>query len=226
MPLALVAIICGLVYWASFYNSLKKTDIMYGYVMSLAPAVLLYTFNRRNWLKMPDGTYHNIKGISPTPNFNEPTEYEAVYYYSRKEKATTTFLGLALIGVSIWLGFKSPKTILVPITANITGLFIAYKGLKGLLDKTAKLKIATNGLWTTKLGFVNWDDIKFAEVFEDKSGKTPQLFLEIRLKGTKFEEANQPDEKLLLSDLNDKESVEMIINNSIINYNKQKEQSN
>lgn len=227
LPILLVAIICGLVYWASKNNYLQNTDTIYGYFMSLTPAFLLYAFNRQNWLKMPDGTFHYIKGIAPTPkvNFNEPTEYEAEYYYSKTEKVTSTLTGLALIGVSIWLGFKGSKTILAPIMTNIFGLFLTYIGLKGLLDKSAKLKIAKNGLWTNKLAFVNWDDIKFAEVVEDKSGKQPQLFLHIRLKGTKFEEANQPDERLLLSELKDHGMIETVINSSITNYNNQKIQS-
>jgi len=224
LPILVVGIICGAVYLASNANYLPKTDTMYGYIISLTPAFLLYTFNKRNWLKMPDGTYHNIKGISPTPKFSitEPAQYEAAYFYSKTEKATTTIMGVALIAVSVWLGFKGTKTILVPIMTNIGGLFLTYTGLKGLLDKTAKLKIAKNGLWTKKLGFVNWDDINFAEVVEDKSGKAPQTYLEIRLKGTKFEEANQPDERLLLTDLKDKGDIEMVINNSILKYNEQK----
>jgi hypothetical protein len=224
IPIALIAAIYGCIYWASLNNYLAKPDTNYGYFVSLTPAFLLYAYNRRNWLKMPDGTYHNIKGISPVPklNFNEPAEYEAEYFYSKTEKATTTLTGLALIGLSIWLRFKSSKTMLVPIMINIGGLFLAYFGLKGLLDKKAKLKIAKNGLWTNKLGFVNWDDISFADVVEDKSGKTPQLYLAIRLKGTKFEEANQPDERLLISDLKGKETVDMVIINSITNYNNNK----
>ena len=227
LPISIIAVICGIVYWASINNYLDKTDTNYGYFMSLTPSFLLHVFNRRNWLKMPDGTFHNIKGISPTLklNFNEPTEYEAEYFYSKTEKATTTLTGLALIGVSIWLGFKSSKTILVPIVTNIGGLFLTYIGFKGLLDKTAKLKIAKNGLWTNKLGFVNWDDINYAEVVEEKSRNQPQLFLQIRLKGTKFEEANQPDERLLLSDLKDNGMIETVINSSITNYNNQKKQS-
>jgi len=226
-PIAVVAIICGLVYWASLNNYLQKTDINYGYFMSLTPAFFLYAFNRRNWLKMPDGTFHNIKGIAATPkiNFNEPTEYEAEYFYSKTEKATSLFVGLGLIGVSIWLGLKGAKTILIPIMTNIGGLFMSYVGIKGLLEKNARLKIAKNGLWTNKLGFVNWDDINFAEVVEDKSGKQPQLFLHIRLKGTKFEEANEPDERLLLSDLKDNEMIELVINNSITKFNDAKKQS-
>ena len=227
LPIIVVAVICGLVYWASSNKYIEKTDIGYGYFMSLTPALILYAFNRRNWLKMPDSTYHNVKGISPTPklNFYEPTEYEAEYFYSKTEKATTTLMGLALVVVSVWLGFKRSKTILMPIVINIMGLFLIYVGLKGFLDKNARLKIAKNGLWTNKLGFVNWDDINFAEVVEDKSGKSPQLFLEVRLKGTKFEEANQPDERLLLSDIKGKDTIDMVITSSITKYNNQKKQS-
>lgn len=226
-PIVLIVVECIFIYWASTNNYLKKADTYYGYFMSLTPAIFLFAYNRKNWLKMPDGSYHNIKGISPTVKLSlgEPAEYEVEYFYSWKDKATTTFMGFVTIALSVWLGFNNPKSLLMPIIANLTGLFLLYIGLKGLGDKTAKLKIAKTGLWTKKLGFVNWDDINFAEVVKDKSGKSPQLWLEIRLKGTKFEEANQPDERLLLSELKDKETVEMSINNSITNYNNLKKQS-
>lgn len=227
MPIGLVVMTCAIIYWAFSRYYLTQMDMMYGFLMSITPATFLYAFKRRNWLKMPDGTYHNVKGISASPkaSFNEPAQYEAEYYYSKKEKISAALLGIVVITVSIWVGFKNQKTILIPVIMNIAGVFIAYNGLKGLLDKTAKLKVAKNGLWTNKLGFVNWDDINFAEVVEDKNGKQPQLILEIRLKGTKFEEAGKPDERLLLTDLKDKESVEMVINNSINNYNEQKKQT-
>src|SRR5437870_3647588 len=111
LPVALTAIICAVIYWASANNYLQKADTNYGYFMSLTPAVILYAVNRRNWLKMPDGTFHYIKGMAPTPtlNFNEPAEYEAEYFYSKTEKATTTLTGIALIAVSVWLGFNSSK---------------------------------------------------------------------------------------------------------------------
>jgi hypothetical protein len=225
-PLIVAVMICGLTYWASEHRYLDRHDAAYGYFMSLTPAFLLFAFNKRHWLKMPDGTYHNIKEIPPTPkiNFNEPVVYEAEYFYSRKEKTETLVTGVLAIGFGIYIGFISRTTILIPISMNIMGLIFTYIGLKGLLDKQAKLKIAKTGLWTQKLGFVNWDDINFADVVVDKSGKAPQTYLEVRLKGTKFEEADQPDERLLLSDLKDHGSVEVVINNSIMNYNNQKQQ--
>lgn len=91
--------------------------------------------------------------------------------------------------------------------------------MKLLLDKNPQLKIAKNGLWTKKFGFVNWDDINFADVVEDKSNDQITTWLEIRLKGTKFEQADKPDERLQISDLKDYKRIESIINDSIRNYN-------
>ena len=224
VPIALVTIICGLLYWACLNNYLTKGDTIYGYMMSLTPGLLLYAFNKQSWLKMPDGTFHYIKGIPPTAkiNLNEPSNYEATYYYAKKEKISTTLTGLGLLAFSIWLALKGAKYIVVPLVMNVGALFLLYFGIKGLLDKSEKLKIAKNGLWTSKLGFVSWDDINYADVIEEKSGDSSQVYLQIRLKGTKFEEANQPDERLLLSDLKGYEMIEFTINTCIINYNANK----
>jgi hypothetical protein len=228
LPILTLAIICGLVYWASSQNLLTKTDTGYSYFLSLTPAVFVYSFNRRNWLKMPDGTYHNIKGVASTQTlrFNEPSVYEVEYFYSKKEKAATTISGIFCVVLSIWMGFNNSKTVLMPVVTNIAGLFLLYAGLKGWLDKSAKLKIAKNGMWTKKLGFVNWDDINFADVVKEKSGDHPQTYLEVRLKGTVFDEANQPDERLMISDLKDYKTIETEINTSITNYNAQKNGNN
>jgi len=226
-PALVAGIFIALISLAYFSGYLPKGDFTYGCVLSFTPAMFIYTFNRRNWLKMPDGTYHNIKGVPSTNKitFREPTEYQAEYYYSKKEKITSLLIGLFLIGISIWISLKGGKTILLPIGSALSGLCLSYIGFKGLLDKSAKLKIAKNGLWTNKLGFVNWDDINYADVVEDKSERETQLHLEIRLKGTKFEHAGQPDERLLLSDLQNKGDIEMVINQSILNFNKEKEKA-
>jgi hypothetical protein len=226
IPIALAAAICALVYWGSANNYVQKKEVNVGYMLSFTPAAILYAFNRKNWLKMPDGTYHNITGISPTPKLsvNEPATYDAVFFYTKTDNVAAAFMGLAGIGLGIGLCFKNLHVIIVPIVLIINGLFFAYVGLKRFLNKEPGLKIAKNGLWTRKLGFVNWDDINYAEVVLDKSGRTPVLCLEIRLKGTKFEEANKPDQRLMLSQMKDNEMIELVINSTIDNYNKQKMQ--
>jgi hypothetical protein len=213
LPIAVIAIICGLVYSASKANYLGRTDLSYGYIFSLTPAFFLYIFNRRNWLKMPDGTYHNIKGISQTTtvNLNEPTEYEAEYFNSKKQKISTLLSGLLMVGVAIWLAIRGGRTILLPIIAIFFGVFLSYAGIKGLLDKTAKLKLAKTGLWTNKLGFVVWKNVTKAQVVENRSGRTPETILEIYLKGTVFAEANQPDERLYLTDIENKGMIETVL---------------
>jgi|GEM_PF-1042780 len=224
LPVLAAGVLAGLVYLAYSSGYIARGDMGYGCVISFTAATLIFGFNRRHWLKMPDGTYHNIKGIPPTPKIivSEPAVYENEYFYSKKDKIGTLISGLFLIGISVWMSQKGVKIILVPIVSAITGLFIFYFGLKAFLDKTAKLKIAKNGLWTKKLGFVRWDDINYADVVIDKKGQHPQPYLEIRLKGTKFEEANQPDERLLLGDLRNHSDIEMIINQSITDYNHRK----
>ena len=221
MPIGLTLGICVLIYLATTENYLPKGDVIYGCVLALTPGLFLFAYNKKNWLKMPDRTYHNVKGISPTNKINlkEPTEYEAEYFYSKKEKITSTLTGLALIGVGIWLQLKGSKSILIPIGTSVMGIFLSYVGIKGLFDKSAKLKLAKNGLWTNKLGFVDYSDITKAQVIEDTSGKTPQTILEIYLKGTVFAEANQPDERLFLTDIEDKQFVEIVLDNLISKRN-------
>jgi hypothetical protein len=213
LPIALILGICGSIYLAASANYLSRIDTTYGYVLSLTPGFLLFAYNKKNWLKMPDGTYHNIKGIAPVTKIytNKPTEYEAEYFESKKEKITSALSGLALFGVGVWLGLKGSKSILIPIGAGAGGIFLSYVGIKGLLDKSAKLKLAKTGLWTKKLGFVDYKDITKVQVVEDKDGKSPQTILEIFLKETVFAEANQPDERLYLTDIEDKQYVELLL---------------
>ncbi|HLK30756.1 MAG TPA: hypothetical protein VKT28_19420 [Puia sp.] len=221
LPVAVISGICVLIHWAATAHYLSRTDTYYGYFLSLTPGLLVFAYNKKNWLKMPDGTYHNIKGIAPTNkiNLNEPAAYEAVYFNSKKEKISSALVGLALIGIGIWLGAKGANSILIPIGTSAAGFFLAYVGIKGFLDKSAKLKLAKTGLWTNKLGFVDWKDITKAQVVQDTSGRAPQTILEIYLQGTVFAEANQPDERLYLTDIDGKEYVETVIDNLINNRN-------
>ena len=220
-PFLTTASLAAVLYWAYLSGYVVKNELIYGCILALTPAYLLFKLNRPKWLKMPDGTYHNIEGesVSPRLNINEPSKYEAEFFYSKKSKATSLLMGLALIGVSVWLYTSGAESILIPLGTASIGFFLTRIGLKGLLDKSAQLKIATNGLWTKKLGFVNWDDLNYAEVVVTDSERQPQTYLEIRLKGTKYEQANQPDQRLILTDLQYKEDIEMVINQTIINYN-------
>lgn len=227
LPLLLAGLICAGGYWAGKMKLIASNEVIAAYFLSLTPAMLLSTWLRSHWLKMPDGSWHNIKGISANPKlyFNEPSVYLAEYRYSKKDKAGNILIGAALIAGGVWFALNTKQFYLMLITSSVLGLSLFYKGLNELLDKSARLKIASNGLWTAKLGFVNWDDIHFAEVKETKDNDTPRTYLEIRLKGTKFDEGGYADERLLLSDLEDWESVEMVVNNSIINYNKAREEN-
>ncbi|HEX5151389.1 MAG TPA: hypothetical protein VFW07_08065 [Parafilimonas sp.] len=214
-PIGLTLAMCALIYAASSAGYLSETDSYYGYILSLTPGMFLFAYNKRNWLKMPGNTYYNIKGIPPQTKvtLNEPAVYEEEFYYSKKEKTIAACSGIAIMGVGIFISRNNQKTILIPIITILGGLFIAYKGIVGLLDRTPKLKLAKEGLWTNKLGFVDWSDIVRAKVIEDKTGRSTQTILEIYLKGTIHAAANQPDERLMLTEIENKQYVEMIVDN-------------
>ena len=213
LPLALIIGICGLIYLAFHENFLSKTDAFLGGFFSFTPGFILYAKNKNKWLKMPEAGYVNVKDLPPTYpiNTNEPTEYEAEYFESKKEKIISTISGLALLVVAIWLGLNKTGFILIPIACGIMGIFMAYTGTKRLLDKKAKLKLAKSGLWTKQLGFMDYNNIVNAEVTEETSGRSPQTILNIFLKGTVFSQVVQPDERLVLTDVVGKEYVEILL---------------
>ena len=215
IPISMILGLCIVFYLAYNANFILKKDSYYGCFFTIPFGLLLYINQKNNWLKMPDGSYYNVKNIEPTnkTTLNEPSEYETEYYFSKKEKTNKTLIGFALILFSLWMCFKGLKTIMLAIGTIAVGAFISYGGIKGLLDKGAQLKLAKKGLWTKKLGFVDWNDIAKAQVIEDKSGRTPKTYLEIFLKGTVFALANQPDQRLFLTDIDGTEYVDLMVDN-------------
>ena len=222
--LLLVLPIGGLFLWIYLQGKISLKDLLFDWFFVLAGAWYLYKFRRQHWLKMPDGTYHNLKEEyrAYRSASTEPSHYEATYFYSKKSKLLSFIMGLLVMGWGIWwfsMQLDGYQGITFPIFTIIGSALTAFSGLQGLLRKAAVLKVAKNGLWTQKLHFVNWDRINYAEVVTEGSEHKEQLYLEIRLKGTKSEVADLPDEKLLLTDLQDKEDIELLINQSIWDYN-------
>ncbi|MFL9483511.1 hypothetical protein ACI6Q2_12095 [Chitinophagaceae bacterium LWZ2-11] len=217
LPITAALIVCGLIYLAYDNNYIDRQNAIMGYFLSSNIFFYSFLFGKRNWLKMPDGSYYYVKGMASANivNTKEPIEYEIEYHYSKKEKAGTILMGLLVIGVGIFIAVKGQKALIISFVAILFGAFFTYKGITELVDKTPRLKLAKEGLWTKKLGFIDWDNIIKTLIVEDKSGRTPTTILEIYVKGTVFAEANAPDERLNLNDIEGKEYVEMVIDSVI-----------
>lgn len=56
LPVGLALGICGLIYFASIANYLSKADNNIEYDIAISLCLCLYAYNKKNWLKMPDGT--------------------------------------------------------------------------------------------------------------------------------------------------------------------------
>jgi hypothetical protein len=226
IPVVISILLCSLIFFGLKYNLIPEIDKIYGYVISVSAGALLSIFNSKNWLKMPDGSFHNVKNlnINKAININEPKDYETEYFNSVKDKAYTGLIGIVAIGGGVWIGLNL-KSYLIPIVTTLTGIFLSFKGITGVFDKTAKLKIAKNGLWTSKLGFKKWEEIISAKVVVDKNTRQPQTILEIHLLGTKHQEANLPDERLNITELENKDDIQFKINNTKLKYNEKQIQS-
>lgn len=217
-------IVVSLILSALFFLSAKtfmigSTDHVMGYYLAVFAGIIVYARNQGRWLKMPDGTWYNVKGIRPPHVFsaNEPAEYDEEYFVSKKDKIVLVAMGLFSLAAGIFFGVKDVRGVFLPIFLIGSGSVAIYLGIKAFQDKGPALKLASQGLWTAKLGFVDWKDIEKAEVVEEK-GRSTQTILDIYLKGTVFSEANEPDQRLNISGFLNKENVELHVETYIFKY--------
>src|SRR5215831_5078439 len=145
-------------------------------------------------------------------NLNAPVRYEEEFFYSGKEKAISTILGIIFIIVGVKADVGGSAAELVQVALIVGGLFFAYMGIKEIIDRKPKLKLAKKGLWTKKLGFVDWNNIAKIRVTKTGPWLYRETLLEIYLKKAFFEEPSQPDEMLDLTHAADKEYLEAIMN--------------
>jgi hypothetical protein len=145
------------------------------------------------------------------PGLDEPATYEEEYFMGRKKKIGSIILGLIIIGMGVYNKWNNEKSLFIPLLAIAAGIPLIYTGIRGRRDGSPQLKFAKEGLWTKKLGFVNWNDIAKAQVIEEGSGKNTQVYLDIYLQGDQSSESQLPFERLVLTNVEENQFVEMVL---------------
>lgn len=145
------------------------------------------------------------------PNPDEPASYEEEYFMARKTKIGSIILGLIVIGTGIYIRWNDEKSLFVPFFIIAAGISLIYTGIRGRQDGSPQLKFAKEGLWTKKLGFVRWNDIAKAQVIEEGSGKNTQVYLDIYLNGDPSSGIHLPAERLVLTNVEENQFVEMVL---------------
>lgn len=221
LPALVALIIGGIIFLLFLQGYVNKSDCYVLSMFAIAPATMLSAYKKRDWLRMPDDTFFYTKHLSQPNNvyLNEPTEYEAEYYYGLKSKLALLAFGLLFIGVSIYIGIMKPQTMVLPFAMMISGIVVAGLGIQKLLDKTAALKLAKKGIWTRKTGYVEWKNVSSTKIVQDTKGDSPSTILEIYLKGTVFAQAQQPDNRLDITHLKGSEYIEILIDSLISKQN-------
>ena len=161
LPAAVIVIIVATIYYLYNHHYINQTDRSYGYFLSVSLATILFTFSKRKWLKMPDGSYFRVQNeeTRQVNSFNEPVQFERAYYNSRSKKAIGILAGVVLVVFGVFMYTQQASYIISAMTI-IAGLFAVADGIKGFFDKVPKLKLSSEGLWTKKLGFVKWKDVR------------------------------------------------------------------
>src|SRR5580704_9490208 len=81
-PIAIALLIAAAVYLFTRANYIRSVDMVFIYYLSLLTGLFIYGRNTRNWLKMPDGSWQNIKGMQTDFKLSasEPANYEDEYF--------------------------------------------------------------------------------------------------------------------------------------------------
>ena len=214
LPLVIGLVCFGVLYALERSHLSQPVDIKAGYWIILLIVLTLFAFNKSKWMKMPDGSQYHIPSIAVgSKNYvTEPTTYEEEFYHSNAKRFLPVFIGIVVVGLGIYLVLDK-KLFLFAFISIPFGIFFTYRSIINMLDKSAQLKIAKEGIWTKKLGFIPWKEIVKAKVKQEKTSDGEQLNLEIWLKETPFAQAGKPDQVLELTDVKNSQYVETIISN-------------
>jgi hypothetical protein len=145
------------------------------------------------------------------PNPDEPATYEEEYFMARKTKIGAIILGLIIICIGVYNKWNDEKSLFIPLLTIAAGISLIYIGVRGRRDGSPQLKFAKEGLWTKKLGFVKWNDVARAQVIEEGNGKNTQVYLDIYLRGDQSSESQLPVERLVLTNVEENQFVEMVL---------------
>jgi hypothetical protein len=217
-PIVVVLIIYAILFFAPIKNNFHGIDRYFGYIMFPILGFLLSQYNSRSWLQMPDGSFTNTNSLSPTQkeNVDGPDKYEEEYFFSTTNSFLYLFFGIFVIGLAVIFSIRNGVSIVFLIAVAGGAGFQIYEAMNGFLSKGPQLKLAKKGLWTKKLGFINWKDIAKTQVVVTKYDKAHPLsktILKIYLTGSIFAKANVPDEELDLTDVQNKNLVAASIEN-------------
>lgn len=148
----------------------------------------------------------NSKKYSSANAKSEPLKYESVFYVSINTKLLLFGFGIVFILLAIFI--ISKNSIFFPLFILCFGIVLSAYGIKELLDKEPYLKLAKEGLWTRKLGFKPWNNIRMTKMMEDKYGRGRQSYLEIYLFDSRL---SYPDERLSVTNLQNKKKIQPLI---------------
>jgi hypothetical protein len=215
MPASLSVFICFISYLLTDIYHLDKSYKSYGYLTGICIGLIFYRNKRENWQPYADSWNVRTNGLNddgnnyittePGQHSTEPPYYEAAFYFSTAIKIFLVIFGLA--GICINFYFYPVADIMRSVLWIIGSVFSLGFGIKEIINKSPKLKIAKEGLWTKKLGFMPWETIEKAGVTTEKNWRSSNTYLEIYLSDSD----TKPQQKLWLDYIRGYKKIQPLI---------------
>lgn len=218
-PVIMNGFLAALIYYLAKDGYIKKQESYFGYFFIALETISLHFNLKSKWLKLPDSNFIHIKSIPYEKSLLEPTDYVAEYYAKKTDKYIAVIYPLFVIAMGIFFYFSDIYNgyKIIFIFSILFGIYLFVINIKLILEKGPRLKIAKNGVWTKKIGFVTWDKINSANV-KIENGRNTIYTVEIYLKGTLFEQVNKPDELLPITDIKERDEIKKILESMQSNY--------
>jgi cytochrome c biogenesis protein CcdA len=212
-PSALAISVCLISYLLTDVYDFNRSYRLYGCLTGIIVGLILYNDKRLSWQPFPDSPGittdslrdHTNITIEPNQHYAEPIYYEAEFYFSTVLKILFIIFGLAFVACGGYIYTNS--NIIRRILLMVAGIYFLGFGLKEVISKSPKLKIAKEGLWTRKLGFMPWEIIEKAEVITEKTRRSSRTYLEIHL----TDSDTAPQQKLTLDYITGREKIQPLI---------------
>ena len=96
----------------------------------------------------------------------EPSEYLYEFYNSVEQSKKIILLGIPLLIIATYFTYYSmvsddfdSRLGGIGFGLAIAGILFTFLGFRDFFDKSAKLKLSTEGFWTEKAGFIAWQEV-------------------------------------------------------------------
>lgn len=195
LPIVVSGVVAIIFYVLTTKSMIQKYDSIMGYITCLIIFMLLNRHFASKWLSLSNSEFIYISSLPNTKTNIEPKIYLKEYHDSVFKKVFYVVTAFSFFALAYFVYIKTTMSIIYPILLILIGISSSIYSIKNIFENKSYFKIAKNGIWTKKLGFVEWSKVTKIE-YDVYFGRYSYSKIHIYLKGTMYEKANRADDTI------------------------------